>query len=106
MRALADSRWRRIGYVANAYGEQDRTGPSTDPEALRPAPHRDDRPRGAKAAMDSGVATRPLTDLLAYRERLLQFVYTRLLMADLRRSQDPKRIVCQAKTAEVRGGRS
>ena len=32
-------------------------------------------PAVAKAAMDSGVATRPIADLDAYRERLTQFVY-------------------------------
>src|SRR6266480_4844645 len=32
-------------------------------------------PAVAKAAMDSGVATRPIADLLAYRESLAQFVY-------------------------------
>ncbi len=32
-------------------------------------------PAVAKAAMDSGVATRPLADLDAYRQRLNQFVY-------------------------------
>ncbi|NPC57387.1 NADP-dependent malic enzyme [Caenimonas soli] len=32
-------------------------------------------PAVAKAAMDSGVATRPLLDLDAYRQRLSQFVY-------------------------------
>jgi malate dehydrogenase (oxaloacetate-decarboxylating)(NADP+) len=32
-------------------------------------------PAVAKAAMDSGVATRPITDFDAYKERLSQFVY-------------------------------
>ena len=32
-------------------------------------------PAVARAAMDSGVATRPITDFDAYRERLSQFVY-------------------------------
>jgi malate dehydrogenase (oxaloacetate-decarboxylating)(NADP+) len=32
-------------------------------------------PAVAKAAMDSGVATRPIDDLAAYREKLSQFVY-------------------------------
>ena len=32
-------------------------------------------PAVAKAAMDSGVATRPITDMEAYRQRLSQFVY-------------------------------
>jgi malate dehydrogenase (oxaloacetate-decarboxylating)(NADP+) len=31
-------------------------------------------PAVAQAAMDSGVATRPLPDLEAYRERLRQFI--------------------------------
>ncbi|MDZ4349477.1 MAG: NADP-dependent malic enzyme [Xanthomonadaceae bacterium] len=38
-------------------------------------------PAVAKAAMDSGIATRPIEDLNAYREKLSQFVYrTGLLM--------------------------
>src|SRR5207344_2771922 len=64
--------------VAAAYGEQNvRFGP----EYLIPRPF-DPRlivqiaPAVAKAAMDSGVATRPIADFAAYRERLLQFVYT------------------------------
>jgi len=32
-------------------------------------------PAVAKAAMESGVATRPIRDLEAYGQRLLQFVY-------------------------------
>jgi malate dehydrogenase (oxaloacetate-decarboxylating)(NADP+) len=32
-------------------------------------------PAVAKAAMDSGVATRPITDFVAYREKLSSFVY-------------------------------
>jgi malate dehydrogenase (oxaloacetate-decarboxylating)(NADP+) len=63
--------------VAMAYGGEDlRFGP----EYLIPRPF-DPRligriaPAVAKAAMDSGVATRPLADLDAYRESLTQFVY-------------------------------
>jgi len=63
--------------VALAYGGQDlRFGP----EYLIPRPF-DPRliakiaPAVAKAAMDSGVATRPLADLEAYRASLTQFVY-------------------------------
>ena len=42
-----------------------------DPEAVRSAPDRDDRARGgARPAMDSGVATRPIADIEAYRQRL------------------------------------
>ncbi|HLF31061.1 MAG TPA: NADP-dependent malic enzyme [Xanthomonadales bacterium] len=53
-------------------------------------------PAVAQAAMDSGVATRPITDMEAYRETLEQFVYrTGLLMKpvfDAARSA-PKRVV-------------
>jgi malate dehydrogenase (oxaloacetate-decarboxylating)(NADP+) len=63
--------------VASAYGAQNlRFGP----EYLIPKPF-DPRlieriaPAVAKAAMESGVATRPLPDLDAYRQRLARFVY-------------------------------
>src|SRR5690606_6013077 len=63
--------------VATAYGGYDL---SFGPEYLIPKPF-DPRlivrvaPAVAKAAMESGVATRPLEDLEAYAERLQQFVY-------------------------------
>jgi len=63
--------------VAQAYGGQDL---KFGPEYLIPRPF-DPRligkiaPAVAKAAMDSGVATRPLADLEAYRASLTQFVY-------------------------------
>ncbi len=50
----------------------------------------------AKAAMDSGVATRPIPDFAAYRDRLTQFVYhSGLLMKPVfaAAKRDPKRIV-------------
>jgi malate dehydrogenase (oxaloacetate-decarboxylating)(NADP+) len=63
--------------VSGAYeGEH----PSFGPEYLIPKPF-DPRliveiaPAVAKAAMESGIATRPITDFAAYREKLLQFVY-------------------------------
>jgi malate dehydrogenase (oxaloacetate-decarboxylating)(NADP+) len=63
--------------VAAAYGEQSlRFGP----EYLIPKPF-DPRlivkiaPAVARAAMDSGVATRPIVDFEAYNNQLLQFVY-------------------------------
>jgi malate dehydrogenase (oxaloacetate-decarboxylating)(NADP+) len=63
--------------VAAAYGEQTlRFGP----EYLIPRPF-DPRlivkiaPAVARAAMESGVATRPITDFEAYNNQLLQFVY-------------------------------
>ena len=63
--------------VAQAYGGEDL---SFGPDYLIPKPF-DPRlmvivpPAVAKAAMDSGVATRPIADFDAYRERLSQFVY-------------------------------
>jgi malate dehydrogenase (oxaloacetate-decarboxylating)(NADP+) len=63
--------------VAQAYGGQDL---KFGPDYLIPRPF-DPRligkiaPAVAKAAMDSGVATRPIADLAAYRESLTQFVY-------------------------------
>ena len=53
-------------------------------------------PAVARAAMESGVATRPIEDLHAYRERLNAFVFrTTLLMKPVfaRAKADPKRIV-------------
>jgi malate dehydrogenase (oxaloacetate-decarboxylating)(NADP+) len=53
-------------------------------------------PAVAQAAMDSGVATRPITDMPAYRQRLSQFVYQssssmQPLFAAAKRS--PRRVV-------------
>jgi malate dehydrogenase (oxaloacetate-decarboxylating)(NADP+) len=53
-------------------------------------------PAVAQAAMDSGVAQRPITDLTAYRERLDGFVYhSNMLMKPVfdAAKQDPKRLV-------------
>jgi len=84
--------------VAAAYGGQSL---SFGPEYLIPRPF-DPRlivqiaPAVAKAAMDSGVATRPIADLEAYRDRLSQFVFrSGLLMKpifDAART-DPRRLV-------------
>ena len=63
--------------VATAYGEQNI---SFGPEYLIPRPF-DPRlivkiaPAVARAAMESGVATRPIKDFDAYRDSLQQFVY-------------------------------
>jgi malate dehydrogenase (oxaloacetate-decarboxylating)(NADP+) len=77
VRAIADLTHAEIPDVASAYGAQDlRFGA----DYLIPKPF-DQRliekiaPAVAKAAMDSGVATRPLADLGAYRQRLARFVY-------------------------------
>jgi len=53
-------------------------------------------PAVAQAAMDSGVATRPITDFHAYRQQLAQFVYkSGLLMKPLfeRARNNPRRLV-------------
>ncbi len=84
--------------VAMAYGGQDL---KFGPEYLIPRPF-DPRligriaPAVARAAMDSGVATRPLADLEAYRESLTQFVYhSGLIMKPLfaAAKQKPRRVV-------------
>jgi malate dehydrogenase (oxaloacetate-decarboxylating)(NADP+) len=78
VRAIAElARAETSEQVAQAY---DIESLSFGPEYLIPKPF-DPRliariaPAVAKAAMDSGVATRPLGDLDAYRESLTQFVY-------------------------------
>ncbi len=84
--------------VALAYGIE---SISFGPEYIIPRPF-DPRliarvaPAVAKAAMGSGVATRPLADLDAYRESLMQFVYhSGLLMKPLFSAAKaaPRRIV-------------
>jgi malate dehydrogenase (oxaloacetate-decarboxylating)(NADP+) len=84
--------------VALAYGIE---SISFGPEYIIPRPF-DPRliarvaPAVAKAAMSSGVATRPLADLDAYRESLMQFVYhSGLLMKPLFSAAKaaPRRIV-------------
>jgi len=99
VRALADlAMAEQSDIVTAAYGDRDlRFGP----EYLIPKPF-DPRlivqiaPAVAKAAMDSGVATRPIEDFAAYREKLTQFVYhSSLLMKPIfaAAKRDPKRIV-------------
>ena len=99
VRALADLAMAEQSDIVNAaYGDHDlRFGP----EYLIPKPF-DPRlivriaPAVAKAAMDSGVATRPIADFAAYREKLTQFVYhSGLLMKPIfaAAKKDPKRIV-------------
>ena len=53
-------------------------------------------PAVANAAMDSGIAQRPIVDMPAYEEKLAQFIYrTGLLMKPVydRARRDPKRVV-------------
>ncbi|MBS0319044.1 MAG: NADP-dependent malic enzyme [Proteobacteria bacterium] len=99
VRAIADlAMAEQSDIVAAAYQiENLRFGP----EYLIPKPF-DPRlivqiaPAVAKAAMDSGVATRPIEDFAAYRDKLMQFVYhsgflMRPIFAAAKKA--PKRIV-------------
>ncbi len=99
VKAIADlATAEQSDVVAAAYGEQNvRFGP----EYLIPRPF-DPRlivqiaPAVAKAAMDSGVATRPIENFGAYRDSLQQFVYnTGFIMKPLfaAAKQSPQRIV-------------
>lgn len=84
--------------VSSAYGE---SGVSFGPDYIIPKPF-DPRlivkiaPAVAKAAMDSGVATRPIEDFEAYIEKLTQFVYkTNLFMKPVfaQAKEDKKRVI-------------
>jgi malate dehydrogenase (oxaloacetate-decarboxylating)(NADP+) len=62
-------------------------------------------PAVAKAAMESGVATRPIADLKAYRDQLVQFVYhSGLIMKPVfdAAKKKPKRVVyCEGEDQRV-----
>jgi malate dehydrogenase (oxaloacetate-decarboxylating)(NADP+) len=107
VKAIADLAEAEItDEVTRAYGGE---VPSFGPDYLIPRPF--DRrllvaiaPAVAKAAMDSGVATRPIADLKAYHDRLSQYVFrSGLLMKPMfdRARQDRKR-VCYAEGEEER----
>src|SRR5690606_32519893 len=99
VRAIADlAMAEQSDIVATAYDMPDL---SFGPEYLIPKPF-DPRlivkiaPAVAKAAMESGVATRPIADFGAYHDRLTTFVYhSGLLMKPIFQAakQSPKRIV-------------
>ncbi|MBI4194911.1 MAG: NADP-dependent malic enzyme [Betaproteobacteria bacterium] len=99
VRALAElAQAEQSDIVATAYGERN---VAFGPEYLIPRPF-DPRligkiaPAVARAAMDSGVATRPIADLDAYRERLNEFVYqSGLIMKPVfsAAKQAPRRVV-------------
>ena len=94
--ALAQAESSEI--VAKAYGEQDlKFGPEyLIPKTFDPRLIVRIAPAVAKAAMDSGVATRPLADFSAYHDYLSQFVYTSgLIMKPLfgAAKASPKRII-------------
>jgi malate dehydrogenase (oxaloacetate-decarboxylating)(NADP+) len=79
VKAIAElARQEQSEEVAAAYGDIE--GLAFGPQYIIPKPF-DPRlivkiaPAVARAAMDAGVATRPIADLQAYAQRLLQFVY-------------------------------
>jgi malate dehydrogenase (oxaloacetate-decarboxylating)(NADP+) len=107
-RAIAElAQAEQSDVVAIAYGE---ASLSFGPEYLIPKPF-DPRlivkiaPAVAKAAMDSGVATRPIADLEAYRQQLTQFVYhSGLIMKPVfsAAKSNPKRVVyCEGEDQRV-----
>ena len=98
VKALADLAMRESSdIVASAYGD---VPSGFGPDYLIPKPF-DPRlivalaPAVAQAAMDTGVATRPIEDMAAYRQKLEQFVYqSGLVMRPVfdRAKQAPQRI--------------
>ncbi|ROU08104.1 NADP-dependent malic enzyme [Lysobacter enzymogenes] len=98
VRAIAALARMESSDLGGAYGGE---VPTFGPEYLIPRPF-DPRllvmlaPAVAKAAMDSGVATRPIVDMDAYEEKLSQYIYrTGLLMKPVydRARADRKRVV-------------
>ncbi|MFZ5965008.1 NADP-dependent malic enzyme [Thalassococcus sp. BH17M4-6] len=98
-KAIADmARAEASDVVLLAYGAENM---NFSPEYIIPKPF-DPRlimeiaPAVAQAAMDSGVATRPIEDMEAYREQLSLFVYqSGMLMKPVfeKAERDPKRVV-------------
>ena len=107
VRAIAElAQAEQSDEVTAAYGERQQP---FGPDYIIPRPF-DPRliaqvaPAVAKAAMDSGVATRPITDFDAYRDRLNQFVYQsgqimRPVFAAAKKA--PKRVVYEIGRAHV-----
>ncbi len=108
VRALAElAQAEQSDIVAIAYGERNL---SFGPEYLIPKPF-DPRlivkiaPAVAKAAMESGVATRPIADFAAYHQQLSQFVYhSGLIMRPVfaAAKKNPSRVVfCEGEDERV-----
>jgi len=98
VRAIAHLARMEASDLGSAYGGE---VPRFGPDYIIPRPF-DPRlltilaPAVAKAAMDSGIALRPIVDMPAYEEKLAQFIYrTGLLMKPVydRARRDPKRVV-------------
>jgi malate dehydrogenase (oxaloacetate-decarboxylating)(NADP+) len=107
-RALAElAQAEQSDVVTMAYGEASQ---AFGPEYLIPRPF-DPRlivkiaPAVAQAAMDSGVATRPIADMDGYRQQLTQFVYhSGLIMKPVfaAAKNNPKRVVyCEGEDERV-----
>ncbi len=98
VRAIASLARREASDLGAAYGGET---PSFGPDYLIPRPldprlHVDLTVAVAQAAMDSGVATRPIADMVAYREKLSQFLRrTGLVMKPVydRARDDRQRVV-------------
>ena len=78
MHAIAElARMEASDVAAQAYeGQETKFGPDyLIPQPFDPRLLMQLAPAVAKAAMDSGVATRPIDDMDAYRERLHNFVF-------------------------------
>jgi len=108
VRAIAElAQAEQSDIVAIAYGEQNL---SFGPEYLIPRPF-DPRlivkiaPAVAKAAMEGGVATRPIADFAAYHQQLSQFVYhSGLIMRPVfaAAKKNPSRVVfCEGEDERV-----
>ncbi len=99
VRAIADlAKAEQSDIVAAAYGTEDvKFGANyLIPRPFDPRLIVNIAPAVARAAMESGVATRPIADFEAYHQRLLQFVYhSGLLMKPIFQAakNTPKRIV-------------
>ena len=99
VRAIADLAMAEASdIVASAYGDQV-SGFGADhliPKPFDPRLILQIAPAVAKAAMDSGVATRPIVDFAAYTDKLNEFVFrSGLVMRPvfIRAKQDPRRVV-------------
>ena len=106
VKAIAALARREASDLGTAYGDEI---PCFGPEYLIPRPFDprllvDLSSAVAQAAMDSGVALRPIADMQAYREKLGQFVYrTSLMMKPVydRARVDLKRVVYAEGEEEV-----
>ncbi|RZU36830.1 malate dehydrogenase (oxaloacetate-decarboxylating)(NADP+) [Fluviicoccus keumensis] len=91
---------------STAFGEVTSFGPDyIIPKALDPRLIMEIAPAVAKAAMESGVATRPIADLDAYRQKLSEYVYNSAFIMKpvfAQAKAQPKRIIfCEGEDERV-----